>query len=327
VRVAVIPVFPRVLAGIDFGPASLAAARWAFAHVACDAHAILAHVATSCEESRSGDAAMSPVRAVNQLIPALTGGLGGFAATFRVASTRSVVRLGRPSYWLVSLSARTEAALVVLGRRSNAHRRRIGEPNVMERVAGRTTASVLVVPEGVHAQPRYILAAIDRSAIGVQVVATATALAELHGYTVVVLHVLTPLTGEYARATGSARHGRVPFERVATGIEVSDVPGEPAPSWLEELTPHVPAFTEYSKTVAHGDPARAIMAEAHRLGAAVVIVGKRGEDQSPIGSLGSVARELLASSSVPVLAVDARSEPADESRERRSYAINLKPAG
>ncbi len=327
-RVAVGPAFPRVMAGIDFGPASLAAARWAFSHVARDAHAVLAHVAASGEDAHAGDGdgdddgASLPMRPVKELTPALAGGLGGFAATLRVASARTVVRVGRPSYWLSALSSGVEASLVVLGRRSDANRRRLGEPNVIERVTRRTEAAVLVVPEGFHAPPRYILAAIDRGSIGADVVATATALAELYGYTVVVLHVVTPLAGEYARAIGGARRGRVSSEPVVSDLAVADAPGRPAPSWLEEFAPLEPTIREHASTIAHGDPARAIMTEAHRLGAAMVVVGKRGEDQSPIGSLGSVARELLASASVPVLAVDSRPEPEDALWQRLVRPIN-----
>ena len=53
-----------------------------------------------------------------------------------------------------------------------------------------------------------------------------------------------------------------------------------------------------------GDPAREIVAAAVARGGGLLVVGKRGADESPVGSLGSVARELLAKSPLPVLAVD-----------------------
>jgi nucleotide-binding universal stress UspA family protein len=53
-----------------------------------------------------------------------------------------------------------------------------------------------------------------------------------------------------------------------------------------------------------GDPAREIVSAAAELGAALIVVGKRGADFAPVGSLGSVARMLMGFSSLPVLAVD-----------------------
>jgi nucleotide-binding universal stress UspA family protein len=52
-----------------------------------------------------------------------------------------------------------------------------------------------------------------------------------------------------------------------------------------------------------GDPAREIASVALEYGSALVVVGKRGADGAPLGSIGSVARELLTRAPVPVLAV------------------------
>jgi nucleotide-binding universal stress UspA family protein len=54
-----------------------------------------------------------------------------------------------------------------------------------------------------------------------------------------------------------------------------------------------------------GDPAREIASLALEYGSALVVVGKRGADGVPLGSIGSVARELLTRAPVPVLAVSA----------------------
>ena len=343
------PLFTRVVAGIDFGPASLAAARWAFAYVARDAHAILSHVAAAVDDagplsleivgdgartghnashdgahnaghysapddardgSRAGANAF--VQSVKRLAPALNGGLGGFAATLRVPSAHTVVRVGRPSHWLGAVASGAEAGLIVLGRRSNANRSRIGEPNVIERVTRRTNAAVLVVPEGVHDEPRYVVAAVDRSAVGREVIETATALSDLYGYQVVVLHVVPPSTGAYGRVVASERRARVEIRREGREIGESDAPDASStrvPAWLKMMARHDRTAAQHQARVAIGDPAREIMAAARALGAAMVIVGKRGEDASPIGSVGSVARELLAAAPVPVLAVDAPPSP------------------
>src|SRR5689334_9249090 len=92
--------FSRVLFGIDFSPASLAAARWATAHVAHRADALLSHVSPfSDQPSEDDDGEHASAETLRQLKPALVGGLGGFAATLDVASARSILRIGQPSRW------------------------------------------------------------------------------------------------------------------------------------------------------------------------------------------------------------------------------------
>jgi nucleotide-binding universal stress UspA family protein len=314
-------VFPRVIAGIDFGPASLAAARWAFSHVARGAHAILSHIATPVEgvddASDSEASNSSALRSVQRLAPALSGGLGGFAATLRVASARTVVRLGRPSHWLGALASDAEASLVVLGRRSDANRRRIGDPNVIERVTRRTNASVLVVPEGTDIEPRYVVAAVDHSASAERVIAAASAVANARGYAVIILHVLPRPTEAYARVAGSRRRGR---RLVATrgdgtdtaSISVETVPLHQAPGWMMDLVRRNPSVIDGRIVIAAGDPAHEIISAACAHGGSMIVVGKRGEDESPIGSIGSVARELLTTAPVPVMAVDALTDPTRE---------------
>lgn len=124
--------------------------------------------------------------------PALRGGLGGFAATLELAAARLVVRLGRASHWLSLIAAESEASLLVLGRRVDSNRRGVGEPNVLERSARRTHASVLVVPEGATAAPRHVVAAIDCSPISSRVLDVAGAIARLNACDLSVIHVNGP---------------------------------------------------------------------------------------------------------------------------------------
>lgn len=254
--------FERVVAGIDFSPASLAGCRWALAHVARGADVLFAHVSLT-------DAAAS-----------LSGGLDGFAATLDVARAHTAVRAGRPSAWLGMLAEEFEASLIVVGRRQDANRKRIGEANVVARLARRTRASVLVVPEGVVTAPSCVVAAIDDGPGSGEVIHRAASLADGMGHALIVLHVLQPMTGAYDRVVSTRRDDITMAARAA----VESVHGR--------------------LTLAMGDPAREIVAAGAARGGGLLVVGKRGADESPVGSLGSVARELMAKSPLPVLAVD-----------------------
>lgn len=301
---SILTLFPQVVFGIDFGSASLAAARWATANVARGANAILSHV-VSFPEQQSDDA-RSSLRAdtLRDVMPELAGGLGGFAATLDLASVRSVLRIGRPSLCLSAIVNDAAASLVVLGRRGNANRKRIGEPNVIERLARRSSASVLVVPEGVSASPGHIVAAIDDGTAAPAVLGVARSLARLHRCPLTVIHVLSPAAGAYDRVIRSARHA---LNDGRDGDDERRATPPPAllkmTRWLVDLVRGQPEASEDRIEVLVGDPARQIVAAATGHGAPLLVVGQRGADEAPRGSLGSVTRELLTRAPMPVLAV------------------------
>jgi nucleotide-binding universal stress UspA family protein len=303
--------FSRIVLGIDFGPASLAAARWATAHVAVQAHALLSHVLPFPERSRNDvDAAATDAHdeSLRQMTGALRGGLGGFAATLDVASARNVLRIGSPSQWLSVLADDAQASLLVLGRRADANRNRVGEPNVIERSARRTNASVLVVPEGTTQPPAHIVAAVDESIFAPRVLDVAALLARLHEVPMTVLHVLSPVVGVYERLIRKARHAMVAGRQSPASNERADAPSSlsiQTARWLAELGETCNAVGRDRVEVAIGDPARVIATTGAASAASLVVMGMRGADETPPGSVGSVARELLARAPVPVLAVNA----------------------
>jgi nucleotide-binding universal stress UspA family protein len=299
---AVNAIFPRALLAIDFGSASLSAARWATTHVAPNTEAVLMHVAPFADESfsESGDTSAERLR------PALTGGLGGFGATLSAQSRRNVVRVGRPSASLSAVANDTEASLLVLGRRADANRLRVGEPNVIERTARRTSASVLVVPEGAPHALDHIVAAVDESGFAPHVLAVASRLARMHEVPLTVVHVLSPLEGAYERGIRSSKHViRVRGQRVEVTRPAGSTEREVATArWLAQLVEAYGVVGRDSTEVAIGDPAREIVATAADRESPLVIVGLRGADEAPRGSVGSVARELLTRGPMPVLAVN-----------------------
>jgi nucleotide-binding universal stress UspA family protein len=301
--------FSRVLLGVDFSSASWAAARWATAHVAPRANALLSHTLPFPEHSsEDDDGGRARVESLRQMKPALVGGLGGFAATLDVVSARSILRIGRPSRWLSTIANDEDVSLLVLGRRADANRVRVGEPNVIERASRRTSASVLVVPEGIVQPPAHIVAAIDESRFAPRVLHVAHHLARLHEVSMTVLHVLSPAVGAYERVIRSARQ-LLGGDRQ---LRSADRPAAPnalplrMPRWLGELGQSQGVFGRDRTEVRMGDPVREITAVAGSGAATLVVVGMRGADDAPLGSVGSVARELLARAPLPVLAVNGR---------------------
>lgn len=302
--------FSPVLLAIDFGPASLSAARWATTYVARGADAVLAH-AMAFTDDFGGRNTPSVARpdSPRRMSPALVGGLGGFAATLDVAAHRCVVRTGPPSRCLAAIAEDTGAALLVLGRRGDANRLRVGEPNVIERTARRARSSALVVPEGVHRAPEHVVAAVDQSWFAARVLEVASMLARMHEVPLTVLHVLPPAAGAYDRVIRSSRlHGSEARDRKAVVRRAASPSIAPDTArWLMQLGRAHNVLGRDATEVATGDPAREIVRTAVERGSSLVVVGMRGADDAPQGSIGSVARELLTRGPIPVLAVNARS--------------------
>ena len=297
--------FQRVLLGIDFGPASLAAARWSAANVALRAESILAHVMPVPEPDALNGDDIERLETLREMRLGIAGGLGGFAATLDAANVRTLVRLGSPSRWLASIANDTESSLVVLGRRADANRTRVGEPNVIERVARRTSASLLVVPERAAPSVERIVAAVDESAFASRVLAVARRLARVHEIPLAIVHVLSPAIGTYARAVRAGRNGGD-----GTALETVQSSGVPLRlpvrlgRWLRELGRSHNVLGRDRTEVVVGDPVREITVASQPTDRTLVVLGMRGADGAPPGSLGSVARELLTRGSMPVLAVN-----------------------
>ena len=299
--------FQRVLLGIDFGPASLAAARWSAANVAIRAESILAHVMPVPEPDALNGDDIERLETLREMRLGIAGGLGGFAATLDAANVRTLVRLGSPSRWLASIANDTESSLVVLGRRADANRTRVGEPNVIERVARRTSASVLVVPERIAPSVERIVAAVDESAFAPKVLAIAKRLARVHEVPLLIVHVLSPAVGSYERTTRSGRKA-APGESSGAIVDSAKVPPRlpvRLGRWLVGLARSHNVLGRDRTDVTVGDPVRELTAAAIPNDGTLLVLGMRGADGAPAGSVGSVARELLTRGGMSVLAVNA----------------------
>ncbi|MEO7455659.1 MAG: universal stress protein, partial [Gemmatimonadaceae bacterium] len=281
------------------------AARWATSHVAPRANVIVAHVAPSPSPEAEEDERDERALVTTERAPTIAGGLRGFAETLDAPSVRSILRFGSPSHWLSALSNDCEASLLVLGRRAHANRTRVGEPNVIERAARRSNASVLVVPEGTSSPPGHVLAAVDDSAFAPVVLRIARGLARMHAIPLTVLHVLAPTTGAYERVIRTAKH-MIAGPHKVRAMALPTLPfalPERTARWLSDLRRSESGADCEPIDVALGDPAREIALAATTRREPIIVLGARGADLAPWGSLGSVARELLTRAPVPVLAV------------------------
>jgi nucleotide-binding universal stress UspA family protein len=88
---------------------------------------------------------------------------------------------------------------------------------------------------------------------------------------------------------------------------------------LDRAAALVPDGIPVATIVAHGSPARAILARIDEGAHDLVVMGSRGRDVVRSILLGSVSREVLTHSPVPVLIAHCTSRP---EREQRKHATN-----
>ncbi len=180
---------------------------------------------------------------------------------------------------LVELSKAELSDLLVLGTHTRGGLERLWRRSVSHDVLHGTDASVLCVPapsEGPSLRApaaHRVIGATDFSSAGDDAVARAYSVVE-DGGTVLLLHV-TPMT---------------PDPDIATKLEAL-APGDAAARGIRTET----------RVIVSSDPAREICEIAERLDADLVCVGKHGRSKVADVLLGSVAKDVIARTTKPVL--------------------------
>lgn len=314
----------RVVVGVDFGAASLAAAQWVGAHLAPRAEVVLVHVLPEPEAPaflRPRLPAMLDV--VSDVVPALHGGLRGLADLIGSDRTRIEMLTGAPADGLAAAAADVGADLVCVGRtRSRRGGARFGA-TVAQRLLARTSTPVLVVPGARGAAPSRIVAALDGSASSATVAGSAWRLARRGGASVQALHVLGPELRGFVRACRRTREehvgdrGRSPLvvsragdmDRIRDEAQLYALAGE----WTERQFAALGAPPgSVSTHVRVGDPGQEIVAFARSTGAELIVVGRgdagdatgeRSALEGGLRPLGSTARLVTWVAPCPVLVV------------------------
>jgi nucleotide-binding universal stress UspA family protein len=268
----------RVVMGVDFGSASLAAARWTAHHLVPEAELVLVHVVEVPKvpaylRGVAFAADRMANRATAMMRIALTA-LGDAIGSVRCAIE---VRSGRPAEQLHSVAEEHEADLLVVGR-AGRHTRGVKQlGSTVERLLRRSRIPVLVAGGTLAAAPRRILAAVDEGELARDVLEWARRMAaradpESSG-AVTALHVTSDALSEYL------------------GVRGGDAA---AVTWLKARVTECSldsATTEIA--VAPGDPRHQILVAADAFDSDLIVVGRRGADGAAGTEIGGVARAAL----------------------------------
>lgn len=224
-----------------------------------------------------------------------------------VRPARSLIETGAPAETLRAVADAERAELIVVGSRG---RGRLGTAllgSAATALGASAPCPVVVVPARAHIpeeQAACVIAGVDGSDEALAAARVAAALSERFDSRLLLAHVQPDLEKkQHGLASGPA----------TLNEDQHDSEVEPAQELLDRTIDEVGGLSEAQTSVASGPPAEALEAVADREGAAVIVVGSRGQGRVRAALLGSVSAELASSSSRPVVIVSKQAQgfPAD----------------
>ncbi len=288
----------RVVVGVNFDEPSLATARWVARYFAPTAELVLVHVlpvprAPAFLKDHLG----SPEPFVEQVTPAMLGGLQGFAGTLGSRRVTVEVRVGEPAEQLSQAAVELGADMVCVGfARSRRGSARSGR-NTIERLLRRLEVPLLQGSPGAGPLAR-LMAAVDGGAGSDGILAAAWSVAERLEAELDALHVLDADVRAYARAMTVAVGSASEAETAEQAL------WEAAASWLRERLVAAGAAVGRSRTrVLSGEPGPEMLRVTAADPVDLLVIGREGRDAVTPGLVGSTTRLLLAAAAMPVLVI------------------------
>lgn len=294
----------RLLVGLDFGAASIAAARWAKEWFAPDAEMTLAHVIEPPDRPRFARDKLPPEEALEATARE-------FAATrlheinsyLSSRTIRDEIRVGKPDEQLAMLAKEIAADLVVIGPHGGRPHTSKFLGTTAERIVRSSPVPVLVATNPPAAAPRQILVPVDDAEITRHVIDAARQLASRFGAEITLLHVWSNAVYSHVASMSYAHaHNDAEAER-----EIDEELISTAKHWLTHVA-KAGADEHITAAVTYGKPGDATIAMADSMHADLIVLGRNSTGLVVPAFLGSTVGTVLHDARCPVLVV---TKPAD----------------
>jgi nucleotide-binding universal stress UspA family protein len=258
----------RIVVGVDFGPASLAAARWAAQCLAPEAEIVLVHCVSPTKAATVG--AESATSRARHRLEALRQELGPVRTQIEVSD-------GNPAMRIAEAAGRLDADLIVVGPHNHHPQTADKVGSTADELVHRSCTPVLLATGELRGPPRRLLLPVQGPDISAFVFEWARAIEARCDARISIVHIdVAPC---YRETTETASGDQAPrWRRVADGFE---------PNTL---------FVDAVKT---NEPADTVMSQAQRFSSDLVVLGDRtfGADSPP------AIRRILLEARRPVLVV------------------------
>jgi nucleotide-binding universal stress UspA family protein len=295
----------RVVVGVDFSEASLAAATWVAQYFSRGSELVLVHALHVPPIPRFLEGRYP---SAGQLVETARAGaearLRQWSETVATGLIWPEIRVGAPDEVIVRVASEYDATVIVVGRPASRSGMWTRVGTTAQRVLRRSPVSVLLADGMPAREPARILVAVDESDMTDAVLRWGRVLAERFFAEATVLHVASVPTFLGVSSAGAA----------SMSDEEESVVND-AQRWLAERLQDLAVGGGMTPTVVSGPvrPGEAIVAEAAHRRAELIVLGSRGAGAVPRLLFGSVAEKVLRDAACPVFVVPPGNAASDSS--------------
>jgi len=287
----------RILVGLDFGAASIAAARWTKEWFAPDAEFILAHVIEPPDRPHFARDKLPPEEMLEATAREYAGArLREINSYFSSQPMRCEIRVGKPHEELATLATRTEADLIVIGPHGGRPHTSKFLGTTAERVVRSSPVPVLVATSPPRGTPRRILVPVDDCEITDHIIAAARQLATRFRAEITLLHVWSNAVYSHVASMSYAHaHNEADAEH-----EIDEELASTAKHWLTHAA-KAGGDEHITATVTYGKPGDATIDMADAMHADLIVLGRNSTGVVAPAFLGSTIETVLHDARCPVL--------------------------
>lgn len=287
----------RLLVGVDFSEASVAAARWAVQHFGRGAEVVLAHVISI---PKPPPIAKGEYPRRELLIETVREGadkrLRELSLSLAAERTWLEIREGPPAESLSTLAEEFSADMVVTAAQGERPGEWHGMGSTAERLLELSKIPVLIVSRSRAATPQRILVPVDGSPVTEPALHWAGLLGRRFEADVTVMHVTTPGMMDHVLTAVALASGTPPGSTPHRAAEAEK-------PWLDRAVEMGVPAERAGCEVIYGDPAQEILNAADRHESELIVMGRSGEGHLRRAVLGSVVSAVLRRAPCPVLVV------------------------
>lgn len=289
----------RIVVGVDFSAPSIATARWAARHLARGAELVLAHVIVLPEpppivRSRYPRRELT----IETLRQGADKRLRELSTSLAAERIWLEIREGTPAEALAQIAEEFNAALLVVG----AHGERPGEweglGSTAEHLVSTASIPVMLVNGAPTGAPSRILVPVDESDVSADALHWAADLSERFTARVIALHVVTSGAMGHVLRAASIVSGTPPTDAGPRPVAAAE-----HDRWIDRAVGAGIPRERVTSEVTFGEPVAEITAAAERMGADVIVMGRRASGGLRRAVLGSVTKGVLRHAPCPVVVI------------------------
>jgi nucleotide-binding universal stress UspA family protein len=308
--------YRRIVIGVDFATASLAAVRWVASTFGRRARMLLVHVAPD-PRLPAFLKQLLPAVGVRHTAPNVYQGLQSLADLADRAGVEVDIFTGSPAEGLAVAAEEFNADLICVGKsRRRRGSGRFGATTPL-RLLSRTPLPVLVVPENPKTQPIRVLAAVNDGSERMHVLQSAAQLACAWDARLDACHVIEPELHALAQKAVRRSNTAVTGHRAADHLGAVAIHAVSdarlcllAREWLADQAAELKIRKERLNPIARlGDAGEEIIGHAVRSDTALIVLGRGSAERGTAGGAvpGSTARLATWVAPCPVLVLGAQS--------------------